>query len=66
MRYEELLKALDDCKGDGTWKEVSKLAGIHYDTVARIARRDMAQPSVQVCERISDALGRLVPKKAAA
>jgi len=62
MRYSELLAALDKCKGDGTWKAISEVSGVHYDTVARIARGDMSSPGIKVCERIADALAHIAPK----
>lgn len=66
MKFDDVLKALDARKGDGTWLAISKLAGIHYDTVARIARGDMPTPSVRTVEKIADALEmlRVEPVKA--
>lgn len=61
MKFADVLKALDDHKGDGTWEKVAILAGIHYDTVARIARGKMGQPSVQTVEKIAAALRTLFP-----
>lgn len=56
MKFDDVLKVLDAHKGDGTWLAVSKLSGVHYDTVARIARRTMKTPSVTNVEKIADAL----------
>ncbi len=66
MNFDEVLKALEASKGDGTWLAVSQLANVHYDTVARIARRAMERPSVQVVERIAAALEQIGKAKAAA
>lgn len=63
MKYDDVLKALNAHKGDGTWLAVAKLAGVHYDTIARIARKDMKAPSVQSIERIAAALERLAAAK---
>lgn len=59
MRFADVLKSLAARKGDGSWLMVAKLAGVHYDTVARIARGDMKTPSVQAVERIAAALEQL-------
>lgn len=56
MRFDEVLGRLRAVKGDGAWLEVSKRAGVHYDTVARIARGAIPAPSVVIVERIADAL----------
>jgi hypothetical protein len=60
MRFMKTLSAiitgLQAIKGEGRWKSISKASGVHYDTVARIARGDLKAPSVLICERISDAL----------
>ncbi len=61
MKFSDVIKALDAHKGDGTWLEVAKLSGLHYDTVARIARGAMGAPSVQTVEKIAAALDTLFP-----
>lgn len=65
MKFDDVLKTLDARKGDGTWLAVAKLSGLHYDTVARIARGKMESPSVQTVEKIVAALERLSNKAAA-
>lgn len=64
MKFDDVLKALGAHKGDGTWAVVAKRTGLHYDTVARIARGNMPQPSVQAIEKIADALVALYPELA--
>lgn len=64
MKFDEVLKALDAHKGDGTWPEVSRRTGLHYDTVARIARGAMERPSVQNVELIAGALQQMFPELA--
>lgn len=64
MKFDDVLKTLHDHKGDGTWAKVAKATGLHYDTVARIARRDMEAPSVQSAEKIAAALIDLFPELA--
>lgn len=65
MKFDDVLKTLAAHKGGGTWAAVSKLSGVHYDTVARIARGKMETPSVQTVEKIAAALEtlNLVPAK---
>lgn len=64
MKFDDVLAALDAHKGSGDWRLISDRAGIHYDTIARIARRDMTQPSVQTVEKIAEALAALFPEPA--
>lgn len=59
MKHTELLAALAARKGDGTWADIARLAGLHYDTIARIARGDMV-PTMVVAERIIAAMDKLV------
>jgi hypothetical protein len=51
-----IITGLQAIKGEGRWKAISKASGVHYDTIARIARGKLKGPSVLICERISDAL----------
>lgn len=64
MKFDDVLRVLHDHKGDGTWLKVAKATGLHYDTVARIARRDMEAPSIQSVEKIESALVDLFPELA--
>lgn len=66
MRFDDVLKALEAHKGDGTWAVVADKAGVHYDTIARIARGKLKSPSVQAVERISAALEQIAADKARA
>lgn len=59
MKFADVLAALNESRGKGLWQEVAREAGVHYDTVARIARRDMPTPSVQVVESLAAALDKL-------
>lgn len=65
MKFDDVLKALAAHKGDGTWQRVAEKTHLHYDTIARIARRDMESPSVQNVERIAAALLELCPELSA-
>lgn len=64
MRLNELKAALQALKGDGAWQVIATRSGIHYDTLARIARGDHDDPSVRTVEKIADALQWLKAVKA--
>lgn len=63
MKFEDILKSLEAHKGDGTWQRVADGAHIHYDTIARIARRKLV-PNAQAAERIADVLEQIAAEKA--
>jgi len=66
MTFAETLQALDERKGDGSWREIARRAGLHYDTVARIARGGMKNPGVKVVEAIGLAIDAIDAEKAKA
>lgn len=59
MRYSELIAALQHHKDSGDWERISKLAGLDYSTLARIARGVISNPGVLTCERIWAAIGQI-------
>lgn len=56
MRLDDLRAALQGMKGSTEWRRIATETGIHYDTIARIARGAIKQPSVQTVESIERAL----------
>lgn len=66
MKFDEVLKELAACKGDGSWQVIANRAGIHYDTVARIARGDIPNPSVLAVEKLAAAIEQMAAEKAVA
>lgn len=59
MEYQDLLRRLESIKRTGKWNDVAKLAGIPYDTVAKVARGFIKYPTVQTVEKIAKALEKL-------
>ena len=55
----DVLEALKNSKGNGTWPKVAGITGIRYDTLVRIARQEIKTPSVQKIEAIGAALEKL-------
>jgi transcriptional regulator with XRE-family HTH domain len=66
MRFDDVMAALQRCKGGGAWAAIAEKSGVHYDTVARIARGKMSAPGVLVVEKIADAICELGLDKAEA
>lgn len=56
MKLEQIISALQARKGHGLWHKIAKESGVHYDTVARIARGSIVSPGIQTVERLTDAL----------
>lgn len=56
MTHDQLVAELRALKGSGAWQKVADAAGIHYFTVARIARGEMPNPGIKTCERIEAGL----------
>lgn len=56
MKLDQVIASLQAVKGDGAWRVVAERAGIHYDTLARIARGAIEDPSAKTVERIAAAL----------
>lgn len=65
MKLDEIKAGLQSLKGRGAWLEIAKRTGIHYDTVARIARGAIGNPTTQTVEAIAEALVWLQAEKAA-
>lgn len=56
MKLDQVIAALQAHKGDGAWQIIATRSGIHYDTLARIARGAIADPSARTVEKIADAI----------
>lgn len=56
MTLNQVTSALQEMKGHGAWLEIARATGIHYDTVARIARGAIANPSIQTVEKLAAAI----------
>lgn len=56
MSLDQVISALQQRKGTGAWRDIAKHAGVHYDTVARIARRKWENPSVGTVAKLSAAI----------
>ena len=66
MRFADILTILAAHKGESTWRELAGQTGIHYDTIARIARGDFKNPGIVSVEKIGDALAQMFPVEAQA
>ena len=64
MKFADVLKALAACKGGRDWALVAEMSGMHYDTLARIARGDIGNPGVLAVEKIAAALEKIKATKA--
>ena len=64
MKFADVLKALAARKGGRDWALVAEMAGMHYDTLARIARGDIGNPGVLAVEKIAAALEKIEAAKA--
>lgn len=62
MKYAELIRRLQACKGTEAWSDISRLSGVRYDTLAKIARGYIKAPSVQKIEQLAAALEKLQPQ----
>jgi hypothetical protein len=62
MTFDQLLALLDTAKGTGKWREAAQVAGLHYNTVARIARGAMPRPSEDVAGRLKAAVAQVIGK----
>ncbi|WKB52996.1 hypothetical protein [Eleftheria terrae] len=56
MTLDQLISRLQAMKGSGGWRRLAKQSGVDYFTVARIARREIANPGMRTCERLMAAL----------
>lgn len=59
MKLEQVKAALQSLKGDGAWRSIAVRSEIHYDTVARIARGAIKNPSAQTVEKLGEAIAHL-------
>ncbi|MCM5682926.1 hypothetical protein M8A51_25670 [Schlegelella sp. S2-27] len=59
MRLDKLIEALQEIKGSGEWEKLARLSGVNYFTVARIARRKIANPGIGTVEKLTAALRKL-------
>lgn len=59
MNFDEMVRRLQASKGTGAWQDVATLAGLPYDTVAKLARGYIRFPTVQNVEKVSAALLKL-------
>lgn len=56
MTLHQVVESLQRLKGEGAWLDVAKATGIHYDTVARIARGSIKNPSIKTVEKLEAAI----------
>lgn len=59
MKLEQVKAALQSLKGDGAWRSIAGRSEIHYDTVARIARGAIKNPSAQTVEKLGEAIAHI-------
>lgn len=55
MKIERIISELQARKGSGLWRKVSSVSGVHYDTVARIARGAIKNPGALTLEHLEQA-----------
>lgn len=63
MKLDQVIAELQALKGTGEWFEIAKATGIHYDTLARIARRKVT-PRVDNVEKIVEVIAAIHARSA--
>lgn len=56
MTLHQVVESLQRLKGEGAWIDIARSTGIHYDTVARIARGAIKNPGIGTVEKLAAAL----------
>jgi hypothetical protein len=56
MKHAEIVAALQELKRTGAWERIAKVVGVDYFTVSRIARQNIKDPGVHLCERLGPAI----------